>query len=63
MKVSDLTNTHWEALRTQAQLHGWVAARERGISVADCDAIAEAAVDAVRERIELWASQKDGEAL
>ncbi|MEV0616158.1 hypothetical protein AB0I81_22785 [Nonomuraea sp. NPDC050404] len=59
MKVSDLTGAHWEALRTQALLGGWVEARQRGISVGDCDAIADAAFAAVRERIELWASQVD----
>ena len=58
---TDLTRAHWEALRIRAHLGGWAEARERGISAADCDAIADAALAAVRERIEEWASQKDGE--
>lgn len=53
-----LTSTHWESLLTQGRLRAWVEARQMGVSVADCDRIADAAVAGVRETIEQWAVQQ-----
>lgn len=53
-----LTGTHWESLLTQGRLRAWVEARQMGMSVADCDRIADAAVAGVRETIETWARQE-----
>lgn len=54
-----LTRTHWEALITQGRLHGWTEARTMGLTVAQCDLIADAAVQGVRELMEQWAQQQD----
>jgi hypothetical protein len=53
-----LTSTHWESLLTQGRLRAWVEARQMGMSVEDCDRIADAAVAGVRETIETWAQQQ-----
>lgn len=53
-----LTSTHWDSLLTQGRLRAWVEARQMGMSVADCDRIADAAVAGVRETIEEWARQQ-----
>lgn len=55
-----LTQTHWEMLRTQAHLKAWVEARQMGLTVEQCDRIADAAFDGVREQIEEWAQQQAG---
>lgn len=53
-----LTPAHWNSLRTRARLQAWVAARENGVwDVGVCDAIADAAVDAVRDHLMLWHEQ------
>ena len=41
-------------LMTKAHLAGWVQARQRGISVHDCDAIVDAALAGVIELLEKW---------
>lgn len=53
-----LTTAHWECLLTRGRLWAWVEARQMGMSVADCDRIADAAVAGVREMIEEWAQQQ-----
>jgi hypothetical protein len=49
-----LSSTHWERIRINAHLKAWGIARELGLTVAQCDAIADAAVDAVRRTLESW---------
>lgn len=53
-----LTRTHWESLMTQGRLRAWVEARQMGMTVEQCDRIADAAVAGVRETIEEWAQQQ-----
>lgn len=53
-----LTTAHWESLLTQGRLRAWVEARQMGMSVADCDRIADAVVAGVRETIGMWAQQQ-----
>jgi hypothetical protein len=53
-----LSSTHWEAARTNAHLQAWVVARALGLTVAQCDAIADAAVDEVRRTLEAWEKEK-----
>ncbi len=50
-------DTAWEGLRTTAHLHGWVAARERGLDVPTCDAVVDAALAGVRKRLTEWAEE------
>jgi len=47
----------WRHLQTTAHLSGWVAARERGLDVATCDAIIDAALAGVRLRLTEWAEE------
>ena len=53
-----LNETYWEMLHIDARLKAWVVARELGLSVAQCDAVANAAVDGVRERLEAWEAER-----
>ncbi len=60
-----------DALRSTAILQGWLAARQTGVAAteansggrgatpADCDAIVDAALDAVFERLAMWAAETD----
>ena len=53
--------TYLRSIRTTAHLGGWVGSRAAGCwDVKLCDAIAEAAVDAVLERFREWAAEADG---
>lgn len=53
-----LTSAHWDGLTRCAVIAGWQTARARGVSDPDLsDAIAWAAVDAVRERMMEWHAQ------
>lgn len=49
-----LSWTHKQMLQTKVHLAAWVVARQRGITVADCDAIADAAVDQALETLTAW---------
>jgi predicted DNA-binding transcriptional regulator AlpA len=53
-----LTTAHWEALLTQGRLRAWGEARQMGMTVEQCDRIADAAVEGVREMVEEWARQQ-----
>jgi hypothetical protein len=53
-----LTSTHWESLLTQGRLRAWVEARQMGMTVEQCDRIADAAVAGVRELVDDWAQQQ-----
>lgn len=53
-------STWWKSLQNRALLAAWVQARARKISVADCDAIAIAAITAFAERVLSWAAQNQG---
>jgi len=53
--------TYLRIIRTKAHLGGWVGSRAAGCwDTKLCDAIAEAAVDAVLERFREWAAEADG---
>lgn len=53
-----LAETHWESLLTEARLRAWVEARQMGMTVEQCDRIADAAFEGVRETVEEWAQQQ-----
>ncbi|MDX2513858.1 hypothetical protein PV355_01585 [Streptomyces stelliscabiei] len=54
-----LTTTHWEMLLTAGRLRAWTEARQMGMTVNQCDRIADAAVDGVHELVDDWAQQQD----
>jgi hypothetical protein len=53
-----LTTTHWDSLLTAGRLRAWVDARQMGITIKQCDRIADAAVAGVRELVDEWAQQQ-----
>lgn len=53
-----LTSTHWDSLLTAGRLRAWVEARQMGMTVEQCDRIADAAVAGVRELVDEWAQQQ-----
>lgn len=53
-----LTTTHWEMLLTAGRLRAWTEARQMGMTVEQCDRVADAAVSGVRELVEEWAQQQ-----
>jgi hypothetical protein len=53
-----LTTTHWEMLLTAGRLRAWTEARQMGMTVAQCDRVADAAVAGVRELVDEWARQQ-----
>lgn len=53
-----LTSTHWDSLLTAGRLRAWVEARQMGMTVEQCDRIADAAVAGVRELVDDWAQQQ-----
>lgn len=53
-----LTTTHWDCLLTAGRLRAWTEARQMGMTVEQCDRIADAAVAGVRELVDEWAQQQ-----
>lgn len=55
----EITDVHWDHLKTRVHLAGWAQARQIGLTVEQCDAITEAALNAVRQTLEQWATEED----
>jgi hypothetical protein len=52
-----LSDTYWEMARINAHLKAWPVARDLGLTVQQCDAIANTAIDEVRRTLEAWEAQ------
>lgn len=56
--TDNLHNTAKQAIRTRARLAAWVVARQHGVGVEACDAIADATLESFYDYMREWAEEE-----